>query len=169
MAARPPLAISPALRKALNSRVAGDFPNQETGGWQTFDVVSAQMAAGGKDAPTVSFPVTSALYEISGSAVCIEGTPAAATGATNAVGCLNGFTIQVIMSDRTQLNAGDSQLIGTSFFNRLNGIKDYRKPWVVGPNQTITFNLTNISGQLLTVYLGVTVLQLELSTNAVQF
>ena len=169
MATRPAIALSPALKKALAAGVSGDFPNQETGGWQTFDVVSAQMAAGGKDSPTVSFPVTSALYEISGSAICPEGTPAAGTGATNSIGCLNGFTIQVILSDRTQLNAGNDKLLGTSFFNRLTGIKQFRKPWVIGPNQTITFNLENLSGQNLTVYLGVTVLQLELSTNAVQF
>lgn len=163
------LALSPALRAALGQAVAQDFPNQQTGLWQTFNVVSPQMGAAGTSAPTVSFPVTSALYEISGSAVCPAGSPAAGTGGTADLGNIDAFTIQVVFSDQTQLNAGPTQLLGTSFFNRLTGIKLLRKPVVIGPNQNITFNLANICGQNLTVYIGVVALQLELPTNAVQF
>lgn len=163
------LALSPALRAALGAAVAQDFPGQQTGLWQTFNVVSPQMAAGQTSAPTVSFPVASALYEISGSGSCPAGVPTAGTGGTADLGNIDAFTIQVVFSDQTQLNAGPTQLLGTSFFNRLTGIKLLRKPVVIGPNQNITFNLTNVCGQNLTVYIGVVALQLELPTNAVQF
>jgi len=164
---RPPLNLSQATRDALNAQVAPDFPGQQTGTWQTFDVISQPMAPGGSNSPTVSFPVSSALYEVEAAAF-MPGQNI--TAISRMLGNTDQFLIQIVYSDFTQLNAGQP-VLGSALFNRLDGVYRLKKPTVIGPNQNITVNLQNISDPAfnMTVYLRFTVLQLELSTNAVQF
>lgn len=173
MAVRPPLNLSPQLRAALAAGVSPDFPGQATGSWQSFNVISQQFAPGGTDSPTLSFPVTSALYEVEGAALVEDQD---ITDISKTLGNTDAFTIQIVYADGTQLNAGainasNTQLLGSAFFPRLDGVYKLRKPQVIGPNQSITINLKNISQPAanITVYLRFTVLQLELATNAVQF
>lgn len=167
MPVRPPLNLSPQLRAALAAGVSPDFPGQATGSWQSFDVVSATLTPGTSDAPTVSFPVTSALYEIQGSAL-VSGQDDGAI--SRAIGNVDQFTIQIVLADQTQVNAGPV-LLASAFFPRLDGVYKFRKPQVIGPNQSITVNVTNVSDPALNleVNLRFTVLQLELSPSAVQF
>jgi hypothetical protein len=165
---RPPLGLNPQLSAQLRKDLPQSYQQIPTGGWQTFQAVSTTIAAGAAASPlTVTVPVRAALFEISGAAYLTS----AAMGATTASqGGLDAFTVQVQLQDGTSLNAGASQLIGQAFFNRLTGIKQYRKPWVIGANQTVTAQVTNISStSSLIVAIAFTFLMLDLATNAQQF
>jgi hypothetical protein len=159
--------MNPQVRGQLVKDLPPAYQSIPTGGWQTFQAVSAAIAASGTAILTVTVPVRAALFEISGAAY-LSGAAMGASTAT--LGGLDAFTLQVQLQDGTYLNAGQSQLQAQSFFNRLTGIKQYRKPWVIGGNQTITTNVTNISstGSVI-VALGFTFLMLDLATNAQQF
>lgn len=132
-----------------------------TGGWQTFDVVPVSLASAGVASPTISFPVTSALYEIQGSAT-------SSSAGTAAIGYRDTFTLQVVLPDGTQLNAG-TQTLANSFFEMNTGVKRFRKPWVIGATQVITINVTNVTSSNLVLYLNFTVLQLELGSAVQKF
>jgi hypothetical protein len=152
------------LRGALAKDLPPDYRDIPTGAWETFDFVSPSIAAGGALTGSVSFPVDAALFEISGAA-----SDPGATEGTATLGYTDLFDVQFTLPDGTALNAGPP-LIGTAFFSRLDGIKRFRKPWVIGANQAISISGTSLAtADKIVVYLGFTVLLLGLATNAQQF
>lgn len=159
---RPPFRLSPQMRRELSADLPPSLRELDSGAWQTFDFVSPTIAAGGQLSGTLSFPVTAALCEIQGAATS-NGTEGTAELAKTDL-----FTVQFTTATE-QLNAG-SPVIGTAYFNRLNGIKTFKKPWILPANQAISIAGASLaSADNVVVYITFTVLLLELSTNAVQF
>lgn len=168
MNVRPPRALSPQLRASLAKDLPPDYRDIPTGAWETFDFVTPTVAPGGAIAGSVSFPVDAALFEIEGAA---QNIPAGATpvDGTATLGYVDAFTVQFQLPDGTFLNAGPP-VIGSAFFSRLDGIKRFRKPWVIGANQAISITGLSLAGtDSLVVNLCFAVLLLGLATNAQQF
>jgi len=160
---RPPFRMSPQMARTLNSQLPTEFQSAPTGAWQSFDFVSPSIAAGGALSGSVTFPVSCALFEVQGAA-----QNGSATEGTASLGYTDLFTVQLSTATE-QLNAG-APILGTAFFNRLDGLYRFRKPWIIPANQAITIVGDSVaSADALIVHMRFAVLLLELSTNAVQF